>query len=566
MAATDEGTLSLLDLEKGKVGRQFRGARHEQKQVGVAKRKLGLQENAREQIKADLEKLTEDFKKQKDRLKNAEKSLAEKQAAGKEVESKLGEAESRHVSAVQALEKLDADFAHVEEENRNARETFDRVRDELRAFVAEEIKTGSPAGEQEKTTEKLDGLLAEVRDSALRLGEINATFKESQSGLEELKKAAKAAVDAAQKAVEAEQKRDLDAKRDTLLALNERDLAAQSVERLTIQKEQDKGREGTAVELEEELKEQLKRAEAQLVAARQAFEWVGFSPSGDRVFGYESDGVLNVWWAETGEALNLIPTEGKAHARLQALTEESVLMVGLDGSARVFSLREDWVLRQTIGREGDFADRINALDFSPDGKWLASGGGDPSRSGEILIWDLATMDVVQRYDDVHSDVVFGLQFSPDSQRLASASADRFARVLDLTAKNVQYSLEGHTHYVMDVAWQANGKNLVSAGADGMAKIWDVATGERKKNIEGFKKEVTGVGFVGDTDEIFASGGDATLSVFGLDGKKRRSMEGASGFLFSESLSGDGRFVAAGGMDGVVRVWELASGKVLTTLE
>ena len=34
-------------------------------------------------------------------------------------------------------------------------------------------------------------------------------------------------------------------------------------------------------------------------------------------------------------------------------------------------------------------DRVTALDYSPDGKTLASGGGDPSRSGEVLLWNLA---------------------------------------------------------------------------------------------------------------------------------------------------------------------------------
>ena len=119
---------------------------------------------------------------------------------------------------------------------------------------------------------------------------------------------------------------------------------------------------------------------------------------------------------------------------------------------------------------------------------------------------------------------------------------------------------------MDVSWQSNGRTLVIAGGDGMAKVWDVTTGERKKNIEGFKKEVTGVGFVGDKAEVLASSGDATIAVYGLDGKQIRSMEGTRDFVFAESVSADGRYAAAGTQDGALKVWDLPSGKVLTTVE
>ena len=36
-----------------------------------------------------------------------------------------------------------------------------------------------------------------------------------------------------------------------------------------------------------------------------------------------------------------------------------------------------------------FADRVIALDFSPDGKLLATAGGEPSRSGELKLWNVA---------------------------------------------------------------------------------------------------------------------------------------------------------------------------------
>ena len=55
-------------------------------------------------------------------------------------------------------------------------------------------------------------------------------------------------------------------------------------------------------------------------------------------------------------------------------------------------------------------------------------------------------------------------------------------------------------------------------------------------------------------------------MYGLDGKQIRSMEGTRDFVFAESVSADGRYAAAGTQDGARKVWDLPSGKVLTTVE
>ena len=91
----------------------------------------------------------------------------------------------------------------------------------------------------------------------------------------------------------------------------------------------------------------------------------------------------------------------------------------------------EWTLKKTIGGIDDpeiLADRVLSLDFSPDGSLLAIGGGDPSRSGQISIWNIADGSLVRSIQQPHSDTVFGLAFSPDGEYLASASADRTAKV------------------------------------------------------------------------------------------------------------------------------------------
>jgi len=55
------------------------------------------------------------------------------------------------------------------------------------------------------------------------------------------------------------------------------------------------------------------------------------------------------------------------------------------------------------------------LAFSPDGRVLATGSGEPSRSGQVKLWDVATGKLVGDFKDAHSDAVLALDFSADGK-------------------------------------------------------------------------------------------------------------------------------------------------------
>src|SRR5207253_11053566 len=123
------------------------------------------------------------------------------------------------------------------------------------------------------------------------------------------------------------------------------------------------------------------------------------------------------------------------------------------------------------------------------------------------------------------DAVFSLDFSPDGKHLASAAADKFVKVVDLVTGKVVKTFEGHTHHVLGVSWKRDGRTLASAGADNLIKVWDFVTGERKKTIEGFSKEVTSISFVGITDQTLASSGDDQVRTVTDTGEVIHSYQG-----------------------------------------
>jgi WD40 repeat protein len=63
--------------------------------------------------------------------------------------------------------------------------------------------------------------------------------------------------------------------------------------------------------------------------------------------------------------------------------------------------------------------RVKCLALSPDGEWLAAGDDE----GQVQLF-AANTGARRSLVAAHTNTVYGLAFSADSQRLASASFDR----------------------------------------------------------------------------------------------------------------------------------------------
>ena len=70
---------------------------------------------------------------------------------------------------------------------------------------------------------------------------------------------------------------------------------------------------------------------------------------------------------------------------------------------------------------------IFGVDFSPDGRWLAVGGGVGGRFARAEIFEVSTGRKVRRLDG-HFGVLGHIRFDPAGTKIATASYDRTTRV------------------------------------------------------------------------------------------------------------------------------------------
>ena len=277
------------------------------------------------------------------------------------------------------------------------------------------------------------------------------------------------------------------------------------------------------------------------------------------------DSTLRYFSAETSRPGPVLGRAGASPVPLRASPSELLYFDNTDLLA--IDTQPTWKLEREIGdasEKSPFADRVLALDFSPDGKLLATGGGVPSRSGELKIWNVADGALVREIKDAHSDTIFSVRFSPDQKHLASGGADKLMKVFEVDSGKFVRSFEGHTHHVLNVSWMRHGRTLASAGADSAIKLWDFASGEQKKTIGGAQREITAFQFLDGPAQALAASGDNQLRLLREDGNNVRTFSGATDYTQTAAITPDGQFIVAGGSDSQFRIWNGEKGDLLKT--
>ncbi|MEV4622938.1 caspase family protein [Asanoa sp. NPDC049573] len=235
-----------------------------------------------------------------------------------------------------------------------------------------------------------------------------------------------------------------------------------------------------------------------LIGHRHLVLAVRFTPDGRRLATGGADGSVRIWDAETRQREFPVLAPHTRWVRAVAFNPDGTRLAGAsdDGAVSLWNLAQG--SRPIPGPR--FDQSLYCLAYSPDGRWLATGGADhlvhlcrPGRTVSLR---------------GHADHVLSLAYHPDGLFLASGGRDRTVRLWDLTSDPAaEIACNRHQGWVQSVAVSPDGALIASACHDGRVDVYTATTLEPvTAPVATHNGSANSVAFSPD-GTLLASGGD-----------------------------------------------------------
>lgn len=226
---------------------------------------------------------------------------------------------------------------------------------------------------------------------------------------------------------------------------------------------------------------------------------------------------------------------------------------------------------------GNCSHCVTSIDYSSDGKTVLSAHITPGKGyyegGVIKLWD-ATNGVIIHTLIGHSRAVNSVVFSPNGLRAASASTDGTVRLWDITT-GLESKLLKKVHAEYDIAWSVaftpyDDRILVAINEDPSLKLLDINSGEEIQTYE-TNWNIRKISITRDGKFALTISPNELPTIWNVMNGKLikifRRQGGVLSYLFSKtgtwssgSLSHNGEKIVASSTDGMIRLWEVSSGK------
>ena len=303
-----------------------------------------------------------------------------------------------------------------------------------------------------------------------------------------------------------------------------------------------------------------------------------FSPGGQRILttcgepnGSGSfQGAMQIWDASLGHSLALL-LRHKGQVRSAQFSPDGkwILTAADDGIACIWDAQTG----RRVGEPIIHDVYINFAQFSPDGQRIVTASGSTAR-----VWDARTGQPLtgplhhgllpreQASGATIADLQIGVwsaEFSPDGQRILTASADKSARIWDARTGMLLVEPLRHDDAVICAQFSRDGQRVVTASFDKTARVWDARTGQPITAPLRHEREVTSASFSPDGQRIVTASGDKTARVWDArTGQPLTDPLHHEGGIASAQFSPDGERIVTASNDQTARVWDAHTGQAM----
>ncbi|KAL5218288.1 hypothetical protein ABZP36_018972 [Zizania latifolia] len=208
-------------------------------------------------------------------------------------------------------------------------------------------------------------------------------------------------------------------------------------------------------------------------------------------------------------------------------------------------------------------DTVCTVAFSSDGNFLASGSFD----GRINVWNTATRTLQGTFEGSGSGFEW-LKWHPRGHLIIAGSEDCNLWMWNADHNAILNTFAGHSSTVTCGDFTPDGKLICTGSDDASLRIWDPRTAQSRHVVRGHGYHTDGLtclSITWDSQTIVSGSKDNSVCIVNINsGQVVGSLDGHTGSLECVGISPSYNWVATGGMDQKLIIWDLARQSIRCT--